>query len=152
MSTHSIEFGTRPRGDDQRLDQVPRRGQWQLHHDLKGQTKERNLLLACGLFAPSALPVTACGPNNDELKLSLIGDWQVANGFGTPSINERSKPLPSGNNTRASFIPTETGLAVTGGVAPGPYEARFVEDARIVLDVPNRTIARAKGSLVRRHA
>lgn len=100
----------------------------------------RNALLAVGLLAYSALPAVACGVSADELKLSLIGDWQVSNGFGTLSMNGRSMPLPSGNSTTATIVPTELGIAVTGGAAPGTYDARFIEDARFVLDTPSRTI------------
>ncbi|AUQ52347.1 hypothetical protein PhaeoP83_04129 (plasmid) [Phaeobacter inhibens] len=100
----------------------------------------RNCLLTLGFAAHSAVPVAACGLSTEELKLSLIGDWQVTNGFGTLAMSGRVMPLPSGNSASASVIPTETGLAVTGGAAPGTYDAHFVEDARFVLDAPSRTI------------
>lgn len=100
----------------------------------------RTVLMAAGLFASCALPAAACGPSVDELKVSLIGEWQVSNGFGTLSMNGHTIPLPSGNSTTAEIVPTDLGIAVTGGAAPGTYDAEFVEDARFVLDAPSRTI------------
>ncbi|MFY0617730.1 hypothetical protein [Shimia sp.] len=100
----------------------------------------RTVLMAAGLLASCALPAVACGPSAEELKLSLIGDWQVSNGFGTLSMNGRIMPLPSGNSTTATIVPTELGIAITGGAAPGTYEAQFIEDARFVMDAPSRTI------------
>ncbi|ATG45648.1 hypothetical protein [Phaeobacter piscinae] len=67
----------------------------------------RNCLLTLGFAAHSAVPVAACGLSTEELKLSLIGDWQVANGIGTLAMNGRVMPLPSGNSASASVIPTE---------------------------------------------
>lgn len=100
----------------------------------------RVVLIAFALCVTCALPAVACGPSPDELKLSLIGDWQVSNGFGTLSMNGHSIPLPSGNSTVATIVPTERGIAVTGGAAPGTYDTHFIEEARFVLDAPSRTI------------
>uniref|UniRef100_UPI00260A8427 hypothetical protein n=1 Tax=Pseudophaeobacter sp. TaxID=1971739 RepID=UPI00260A8427 len=100
----------------------------------------RNVLIAMGLMVHVATPAAACGTSSEELQISLIGDWQVSNGFGTLSFNGRTMPLPAGNSTSATIVPTETGLAVTGGAAPGTYEIEFIEDARFVLDAPNQTI------------
>ncbi|MDO6758025.1 hypothetical protein Q4598_17440 [Phaeobacter inhibens] len=100
----------------------------------------RNILIAISLVVHVSTPATACGASSEELELSLIGDWQVSNGFGTLSFDGRTMPLPSGNSTSATIVPTESGLAVTGGAAPGTYEMKFIEDARFVLDAPSQTI------------
>lgn len=100
----------------------------------------RNALIAIGLIVHVSSPAEACGTSREELELSLIGDWQVSNGFGTLSFNGRTMPLPSGNSTSATIVPTENGLAVAGGAAPGTYEMAFIEDARFVLDAPSKTI------------
>ncbi|WP_207796965.1 hypothetical protein [Tritonibacter scottomollicae] len=97
-------------------------------------------MAAIGLIVHLSTPAAACGISSEELKISLIGDWQVSNGFGTLSFNGRTMPLPSGNSTSAKIVPTENGLAVTGGAAPGTYDMDFIEDARFVLDAPSQTI------------
>ncbi|WP_424943152.1 hypothetical protein [Aliiroseovarius crassostreae] len=87
-----------------------------------------------------APPAAACTLSKEELTLSLIGDWQVTNSYGTLTFAGKTMPLPAGNAARAQIVPTETGLAVVGDMAPGTHELTFIEDARFTLDAPSQTI------------
>lgn len=101
------------------------------------------IAVSLGLLALTGLPVAACNLGKEELKLSLIGDWQVSNSFGTLTFGGKTIPLPAGNTGQAQIIPTETGLAVIGDMAPGTHELKFIEDARFTLDAPSQTILEA---------
>ncbi|MEP5152130.1 hypothetical protein [Planktotalea sp.] len=101
------------------------------------------IAVSLGLLAWTGLPVFACTLSKEELALSLIGDWQVSNSFGTLSFNGRTMLLPAGNTGQAQIIPTETGLAVIGDMAPGTYKLTFIEEARFTLDAPSQTILEA---------
>lgn len=101
------------------------------------------LAVAMGLFVLMGPPAVACTLSKEELTLSLIGDWQVSNSFGTLTFGGKTIPLPPGNSGQAQIVATETGLAVTGDVAPGTYDLTFIEDARFALDAPSQSILEA---------
>ncbi len=106
-------------------------------------TWTKSLAISLGLFVSMGMPVAACNLSKEELSLSLIGDWQVSNSFGTLTFNGKTIPLPAGNAGQAQIVPTETGLAVIGDMAPGIHELEFIEDARFTLDAPSQTILEA---------
>ncbi|MGB0959178.1 MAG: hypothetical protein ACPGVK_02915 [Halocynthiibacter sp.] len=101
------------------------------------------LAVLLGLLVSIGMPVAACTLSKEELMLTLIGDWQVSNSFGTLTFDGRTMPLPAGNTGQAQIIATETGLAVIGDMAPGTHELTFIDDARFTLDAPSQTILEA---------
>lgn len=96
--------------------------------------------LSMALMPVAGQSVWACGASSEELVLTLPGEWEVSNGFGTLTIGQRTIPLPAGNVDVAQIVPTADGMAVTGGGALGTYALTFVEDARFVLDAPSQAI------------